>query len=486
MTARPVACVAISLLAIPVGASAQVCTGEMSFNQCAEALNGSARELADSANEDARDELATNLGDVNTGSTSGSGTTTDDFNPKLQISAETLGVSGEDGGGISLAWGDFIRKRARDAVAGGDDAVESTGQHHKLIVKLEDAELFEPLGDAITDPALGESFRQSLGDFDDVSADFRLSLDTERHGRNLQRHSDLIDAIQRPALGGLDTQATFAALDAEDRIVQNFGLSEADLDRPLEDVLPGPDVAPAIATIEAAHRALDDLSREFEGNLRARGFFSLVDLVNNQPQIVLSVEARVRDDLVGPDEQSLKLSYELGGANINGFKRFRANQQVLDAEREADERLCPDTSTCLLGYVDSKGGRVESGDRFSASLSFVSKDGYHFDDSGIALDLPSERSLVAELGYGRYLGSRVADMGAAGSSRVDLAVNYEDVKDDPARQNRTTARFTFSQGLSDGLFLTLGLVWANKPEYRGQVDQEISARAGINYKLGER
>jgi hypothetical protein len=36
-----------------------------------------------------------------------------------------------------------------------------------------------------------------------------------------------------------------------------------------------------------------------------------------------------------------------------------------------------------------------------------------------------------------------------------------------------------------GFFLSLGAVYATKPEFRGDVDEEIGARAGFLYKILE-
>ncbi len=37
--------------------------------------------------------------------------------------------------------------------------------------------------------------------------------------------------------------------------------------------------------------------------------------------------------------------------------------------------------------------------------------------------------------------------------------------------------------MTDNAALSLSFVYANKPEYRGEVGTELSARLGINYKL---
>jgi hypothetical protein len=476
--------VALLSLAIQAEVFSQTCSDVDGAEECAAGVAAQAQAELDR---------------VNTGNLSGDGTATDDFNPRLQVAAETLGLSGEGGDGIVLSLGNFLRKRVQNRVFGDDNEARSTGQHHKLVVKLEESEVFGPLLEAIADPAISERFRRSLSDFDNVSVDLRFSLDTERHGRDLQRHADLIDALQRSTLDSiLQTEAgsiagSLSATNAVDAYVQDLvGAGELDAasigSGTIDEIraqLSAEQAAQLLDLAAQADAALGTFGQRYEAGLRGRGLFHLVDLVNNQPQILLSIQTQVRDDLVGPDEQALKLSYEFGGVNVNGFKRFRSNQQALDVTRAAAQRRCPGTSTCLLSYVEGQGDRIESSNRFAASLSFVNKDGYQFNDSGVALTLPSERSLVGELSYGRYLRSGLLG-GLDGASRIDVAASYEDVRGDPERQNRGVAKITFSRELSDGLFLTLGIVWANKPEYRSEVDEELSARAGINYKLGQR
>ena len=79
---------------------------------------------------------------------------------------------------------------------------------------------------------------------------------------------------------------------------------------------------------------------------------------------------------------------------------------------------------------------------------------------------------------------QIGRKGSAGPRpRFDLKASYEDFSDDPVRQDRGVATATFSYPVSPGFFLTLGAVYATKPEFRGEVDEEISARLGLTYKL---
>ena len=55
-----------------------------------------------------------------------------------------------------------------------------------------------------------------------------------------------------------------------------------------------------------------------------------MNLVNNQPQFIFSAKARLKDEVVGPDEYSAKLIYEFGGVNVNTYTRYRKNECIKD------------------------------------------------------------------------------------------------------------------------------------------------------------
>jgi len=82
-------------------------------------------------------------------------------------------------------------------------------------------------------------------------------------------------------------------------------------------------------------------------------------------------------------------------------------------------------------------------------------------------------------------GKTTPDAGA-GAARIDVEAKYEDVSDDPMRQSRFVATATYSQNLFDGNGLSLSIVYANRPEYRGEVDEEFSARAGLKFKIDKK
>ena len=70
-----------------------------------------------------------------------------------------------------------------------------------------------------------------------------------------------------------------------------------------------------------------------------------------------------------------------------------------------------------------------------------------------------------------------------GQSRVDFSWSYEDVGDDPNRKDRSLVTLTYSQRVAGDVILAAGVTWANEPEFRGEVNHEISARVGLTYKL---
>ena len=230
----------------------------------------------------------------------------------------------------------------------------------------------------------------------------------------------------------------------------------------------------ALHAYELATRAelnvLDNLGTE----LVANRYFDLVDLVNNQPQLNFGVEYMDRDPLAGANEWRAKLVYEYGFVNVNSAR----NQCRGGPSPQA-------RVACFTSYLDapSTQKRLKGGDRLALSAEFVQRKKYSnaLPSDAVTLAEDSYKSVIGSLSYGFY--SSFDDEGNA-QSRLDVKANYEDVSNDPKRRDRGTLVGTFSQRVMDDFIVSLSLVYATKPEFRGEVDKELSGRLGFNYKWG--
>lgn len=231
------------------------------------------------------------------------------------------------------------------------------------------------------------------------------------------------------------------------------------------------------ADVEAGRAVLDAL--------RTSGYFDLYRLANNQPQLNFGVEYRAGSRLVGPDEARAKLSWEFGLTNLNDLRQFASPSGT--CSKRATDASADARADCLQEYLDDPDVRadLQSGDRFALTVEYLRRKPYDADlpDDNVSLSLDAERAVVGSLAWGRYLSLAGTGAETFGRSRVDLVASYEDVSSDPARQDRGIANLTYSQEVSGGLVLSLAVVYATRPEFRGDVDEEWSSRLGLNYKL---
>jgi hypothetical protein len=236
----------------------------------------------------------------------------------------------------------------------------------------------------------------------------------------------------------------------------------------------------ALAGREAEVRAEFDNLVQTQKLLEGYGYYDFVDLVNNQPQLNFGVEYVQNGDFAGPDEWRAKISYEYGFVNINSTHEYidKHCRQAADAQHR--------TLACLQDYLgdEKTRKRLKGGDRLAASIEYISRRKYSLalPDDAVSLDEKSTRSLIGALVYGFYTSF---DQKGNARSRLDIEANYEDVSNDPARQDRGKAVATFSQTLFDKTTLSISLIYATKPEFRGDVDEELTGRLGFNYKWGK-
>jgi hypothetical protein len=67
--------------------------------------------------------------------------------------------------------------------------------------------------------------------------------------------------------------------------------------------------------------------------------------------------------------------------------------------------------------------------------------------------------------------------------RVDLSLEVFEVSGDPMRQDRRVAKLSYDLPLAKGVTLPVTLVYANKAEFLGDPDEQLSAHVGLSFKL---
>jgi hypothetical protein len=334
--------------------------------------------------------------------------------------------------------------------------------------------LFEAMKNAIPEGIRAErelTLQNKLGDFDDTELVLEWSRQSSRFGRRISDNFQLIDdTFQNIFNQALDATQTTGTKGLANAVQQLGGL----VNKRMEELSPA-DRQRVDSALSAFATEMAARTREIQGRTEQYRFFDLADLVNNQPQLLASVHYRRRNDLVGPDEGSAKVSYEMGMANVNGLRRFCKGQN-----KEASD---PD---CLSAYLSTFGKTLVDAPRAAISVQYSVDDAYHFalPDDHFGFDLNRVQKWVASASVGRYLRSN--EQGTQ-TTRVDLQADYENTSGDEKHQpSRLVATATFTQKMSDDTSASFSIIYANRPEFLGEVDKGLSARVGLKYKIDKK
>jgi hypothetical protein len=216
------------------------------------------------------------------------------------------------------------------------------------------------------------------------------------------------------------------------------------------------------------------------------GFFKLSGLINNQPQLLFSGSARSRNDAAGGDELSAKLSFEfdLSGHNVNNLNRFLIDRECTD-RRAIEGRTAAVYVRCadvVKSYI-ADNPVEEGGWRGAVGIEYERREdaSLNLPISMMPFELRGGRSLIASIAVGRQF--QLMEESNLPKAKLDIGLSYDDVSGDPQRNSRTVGNVTFTQELATAAQLSIGLAWANEPQYLGEVDKELSARVGLNYKF---
>jgi hypothetical protein len=461
----------LALASVP-GAAQEVCTSEDTVGACWERLS-LPPQAQKKVETEAKAEMSSEIWQDLIGKTTGldlsalkSGSTINDFLPLLRIAFGQDMKSGSDLGALN-----FERK-----IPLGDSSWEL-----KIKGNRNEPDVYTPLKQAFADDVRDQqvaALKDKLETFDDYSLSLDANRKSENYGRSPSTASrEVFATLFSQVVKDFNADRIAAADIAFSKALGVVNQRQRELKAPLVDAtthfkdIADPEVRQSfMAQLAASALELKQGIADLKALADSRGIYKVADLLNNQPQINGSGEYRARKGLTGPDESTLKVSYEYGFANLNKLRGRCARES--------------DLATCYGNYLKDPTNlaTLENGNRATFSVEYKSFQAFSADlpDKGVNLALPSAHSLVIAASFGRNF-----DLQALGSdgSRIDLTGKYEDVSNDPARQDRGVISLTYSNRFLKALGASLGLSYANHAEFLPKTDHELNAHFGISYRL---
>jgi hypothetical protein len=228
------------------------------------------------------------------------------------------------------------------------------------------------------------------------------------------------------------------------------------------------DLGPAIGKTTLAAK------KEFAG----AGLSQLAALVEQQPQLLFSLAQDIRDEVAGPEKTSAKFTYEFTRHNFGSFLRGDgAVCKDADAVRQGGEAYvnCVDALSRYAGGTE-EALKTQPRWKLSAAYQRVKAINYSYPGDNVMLSLPETDRIEVTAGWGRPLQS------VKNADRVDVEVSYDSNADgDTSNKERLRASLTYTRRVAE-MDVPFSIVYANKDEYLGEVDHQISLNFGIKFK----
>lgn len=399
----------------------------------------------------------------------------------VQASVATFNSGAADlSGPIRSTLKDFLSvlSSSLDSPVLGDDGTRLTFGYNLPVtllgasrqVRLE-TEFVEPQLSELTkttlaaDPAALAAAEQSLSTLDDFTAGLTFAPSTPRFGRRIEPHRTLFASMFLASAFASQADAQNALAQA---LVQG-GVAAADIDRPFRELVADPATAGAVAAaFEAAARAA--VPPPVSGGFSDR----FAQLLNNQPQLYATASHRFRRDVAGPREWAVRVAWEIGSRNLNGFYRNEGRDCGAHSSAPEDAARC---ATALDEYMRRATG-VLSADRLELSLTY--RDTEHIAAQAV---VPT-RTLEYEVAYGRPFASFVPGRegrielrwkfaGSTSTGTITTAPNAlaatrlpeEDELTFRPQREKSTAAVTYTQKISDRLSLPVSVVYTEREAF---------------------
>jgi len=246
-------------------------------------------------------------------------------------------------------------------------------------------------------------------------------------------------------------------------------------------------------------RAQGEELANLDAATRALHFEALPALIDNQPQLTLTTTYRDPNKFVGQKTYGVGISLETGNRNFNTVLRTyrlaleKGNVAVINQPTPVDVKSLGKAIETVA--TETKKGTQT---KFVLALGFQHHDQYDLDyayqtsatasqrfvaaqsPETVSLHLPASDEWTAKLQWSTlFLSTTVA----GGNPRFDLSAEYLGVHNDPARQDRTIGRVSYTVPLQGGGSIPFTLTYANRGEFLGQQNKLLSAHLGLSWKI---
>jgi len=472
------------VLALPFVAPAiaqETCQGNESFNQCYERIyTAASANNGAKVKEETQTEQKLELAKAQTGAdTAGTATasTLTDLAPLFKAMG-LLSNAGENDGTLAFDLNFLLPVQ---------DNADKNAQL-KLVANPAPEPLTQ-LVDAFPEnvrAARKDALQKNIRTFGDTRIAFTYSLVNRRFGRDMRVHRATLEPLYQGAIARATRAEASAAQGKKDLALQTLtqemlraGKPAAGADDKPFDSLGLSDVQKAglMAAAAEAARANAVTTVAIRNELNRSRIARAADLVSQQPQLLFTLSHDLRDEIVGPEKTSATLTWEVSKTNLTSFLRG-AGKSCTDsavAQGEAEYVAC---ASALASYLGDEAENLQSQGRLKLSASYqrVRALSYSYPDDGVTLDLPETDRIEVAVGYGRPL------KGVRNADRIDFELAYDsNIDNDTSNKERVKASLTYTRRVGD-VDMPFSLVYANKNEFLGALDHQISMHFGVKFK----
>lgn len=357
--------------------------------------------------------------------------------------------------------------------------LDSLGQFSPRIVVHEAAidgtldKYIDTLDEDLRTPAR-DGLKKDLGDLDDVEYSVRWTPKRFEPATDLQEVArTLFDEVVPP-----EPSAFTKKINREEKnIADALGLQGFQRNvvggTPMKTICDNPTARAALKrSVKAFHTDIPELNAQLNEALESNGFNRLVDLIEGSGRFVINGNYRQRSGAAGADTTSFDVTWQRGWVSYKSAKKAAGGG--------------PLTKASLDKYFADHGRLQGAAPLFSLIASYA-------ETSSLLVPIPGvEDPFSQDSGHKLSIkGTAAGYFGGGRDRKLELTATYDDVTGDKNLQNRFVANLTWVETLNSVLAQAVGgsefvatLVWANKPEFRGEVDEDLSLRAGLKWSLG--